>query len=348
MSSNDDICTLYLFYFTMPQKVLEIVSPSSIIILMLTIISYLSVSERSIYPDVPKRMELQSSILSGTMEPPYQYRVMKPLLGISVQTILSPFVANEQTRHTVSYQIIIFPVFFGIYFLMYRYLRLFFTRNTSLLGLCLLAALIPLAITSIWEEGDYITLLLYLAGLNLMFTGREKFLPVIFLLGIFNRDQIIFMLFFYAAFLYHENRLSDKRSLNTAAISFVLWLAGYLLLRAVFGFRESAYTFSHNMNTNIQTWKTVTELWAAMILIFALLSIRSFRMSNRFFRAGLVLLILYISLFFFFAIISQLAKFLPAYLILIPMALQLLTGEYTYGRKNDAGIHLHKAEISKA
>jgi hypothetical protein len=292
-------------------------------------ISCMLISERTIFPDVPQRMKIESSILGGTMEPPYQYRVMKPVIGNLLQSALSPFIGDEVLRHAFSYQVMIFFVFLGVYFLLYKYLRIFFTENTCILGLLLLQVVIPLGISSIWEEGDYITLLLYLVGLNLMFTGKEKFLPVVIAVGVFNRDQIVYILFLYAAYLLYEGRIKDKKAYLNAAICVVVWLAGYLLLRNIFGFKESVYTIKHNVTTNINTWKSIAELWIAMISVFAFLSIISYKRSNKFFRFALLSLIPYVMIYFLLAIVSQLAKFLPAFLMMIPMSLQVLTNEFT-------------------
>ena len=292
-------------------------------------ISCILISERTIFPDVPQRMKIEASILAGTMEPPYQYRVMKPLIGNLLQSALSPFIDDEVSRHAFSYQVMIFFVFLGVYFLFYKFLRNFFTENTCILGLLLLQVVIPLGITSIWEEGDYITLLLYLIGLNLMFSGKEKFLPLVIAVGVFNRDQIIYILFLYAAFLFFNGRIKDKKAFVNAAICVIIWGAGYLLLRNIFGFRESVYTIKHNVTTNINTWKSIAELWIAMISVFAFLSIISYKRSNKFFRFALISLIPYVMIYFLLAIVSQLAKFLPAFLVMIPMSLQVLTNEYT-------------------
>ena len=299
-------------------------------------ISCMLISERTIFPDIPQRMKIEASILGGTMEPPYQYRVMKPVIGNLLQSVLSPFMKDEVLRHAFSYQLMIFFVFLGVYFLFFKFLRNFFTENTCMLGLLLLQVVIPLGISSIWEEGDYITLLLYLIGLNLMFTGKEKFLPVVIAVGVFNRDQIIYILFLYAAYLFYEGRIKDKRAFLNAAICAVVWLAGYLILRNIFGYKESVYTIKHNVTTNINTWKSIAELWIAMISVFAFLSIVSYKRSNRFFRFALMSLIPYVMIYFLLAIVSQLAKFLPAFLVMIPMSLQVLTNEFTGGSQAES------------
>ena len=107
------------------------------------------ISERTIFPDIPQRMKIEASILGGTMEPPYQYRVMKPVIGNLLQSVLSPFMKDEVLRHAFSYQLMIFFVFLGVYFLFFKFLRNFFTENTCILGLLLLQVVIPLGISSI-------------------------------------------------------------------------------------------------------------------------------------------------------------------------------------------------------
>lgn len=312
-----------------PKDLTRLLRPHVLVIILLTMISCMLISERTIFPDVPQRMKIEASILGGTMEPPYQYRIMKPLLGSLMQSALTPFIDDEVTRHVFAYQLMVFVVFLGVYSLFYKFLRLFFTVNTCILGLLLLQVVIPLGISSIWEEGDYITLLFFLVGLNLMFSGKEKFLPIVFAIGIFNRDQTIYLLFFYAAFLFYEGRIKDRKAIVNTVICVVLWAAGYLLLRYIFGFKESVYTVKHNVSTNINTWKTIVELWIVMISVFAMLSVISFPRSNRFFRLALISLIPYVIIFFLLGIVSQLAKFLPAFLVMIPMSLQVLTNEFT-------------------
>ncbi len=65
--------------------------PVYFVIILLTLISYQIVSKESIFPNVPKRIETQNLILTGQMEAPYQYRIMEPVLGYSVQYFISFF-----------------------------------------------------------------------------------------------------------------------------------------------------------------------------------------------------------------------------------------------------------------
>ncbi|MEZ4824367.1 MAG: hypothetical protein R2942_19000 [Ignavibacteria bacterium] len=154
----------------------KIFKPAYLIILLATMIVFQIISDRSVFPNVPLRMQIQNDILSGEMEPPYQYRIIMPLLGYSLQQIIVPFISNPVKVHTLSYQIILFFCFFGIFYQFYIFLKRFFTDQTCMLGILLLAIVIPLGITSYWEDGDYYTLFFYALGLNLIFDRKDYYL----------------------------------------------------------------------------------------------------------------------------------------------------------------------------
>ena len=106
-----------------------------LLILLLTIISSQIISDRTIKPNVPKRINIQDSILAGQYEAPYQYRIMKPVLGKSVQFFVKRFIRDPENYHVVSYHIVIFFVFLGVFTLLYFYLKLFFSDNVCMLSL---------------------------------------------------------------------------------------------------------------------------------------------------------------------------------------------------------------------
>jgi hypothetical protein len=298
-----------------------------LLILLLTMISSQIISDRTIKPNVPRRIGIQDSILTGTYEAPYQYRIMKPILGKFTQFFISRFVHDPIRSHIISYHINIFIVFLGIFSLMYFYMRMFFSVNVSMIGILLLQIVIPLGITSIWEEGDYITLLFYLIGIILIFRSKDYFLPVVILLGVLNRDQIIFILAFYVAFLIGEKRLFSKKGITVIILCLAAYFISYFSMRYYFGFKINYYVTEIQTSTNITFWKGILGLWAEQVFVYLILSIIAFKKSSTFFRLSLLSLILYVVIFFFNSILSQVAKILPAYLILIPMGLQTLTGE---------------------
>ena len=301
--------------------------PVYFIIILVTLISYQTITDRSIFPNVPKRIEIQNGILSGQIEAPYQYRVMEPVLGYSVQYFISFLIKDPIKIHTLSYQIIIFIVFFGIYSLFYRYLKIFFSDTGCIIGILLLSVLIPLGVTSIWEDGDYYTLLFYLIGLNCIFRSKDQYLPLIILIGVLNRNQIVYILVFYAIYLYEQKRLFSKRSIIIFVLGVLAFIISTYSLRFYFGFKESPYKMSHEIRTNFDYIFPILQVWTEQVIIFIILSVAAYKRSPMFFRLSFISLVIYIILFFFNSILSQLAKFLPAYLIMIPMSLEILTGQ---------------------
>ena len=312
----------------------KIFKPAYLIILLATMIVFQIISDRSVFPNVPLRMQIQNDILSGEMEAPYQYRIIMPLLGYSLQQIIVPFISNPVKVHTLSYQIILFFCFFGIFYQFYIFLKRFFTDQTCMLGILLLAIVIPLGITSYWEDGDYYTLFFYALGLNLIFDRKDYYLPFLILIATFNRTQIIFILTFYVIFLFSNKELFKKRSIMIIGLSLVSFLLAFYSLRFYFGFKESPYPVWHEIESNFSSRFIILQLWTEEILVFLILSVMAFKKSSKFFRLSLLSLIIYVIFFFFNSILSQLAKFLPAFLIMIPMSLQVLTGESTIIKKD--------------
>lgn len=300
-----------------------------LVILLVTMIIFQIISDRSIFPDVPLRMKIQNDILSGEMEAPYQFRIVKPVLGYSIQQVLSSFISNPFKVHTLSYQIILFFCFFGIFYQFYKFLKRFFTDTTCMLGILLLGIVIPLGITSFWEDGDYYTLFFYAWGLNLIFDRKDYYLPFLILFGTLNRTQIVFILTFYVIFLFSNKELFRKKSFVIIGLSFASFLLAFYSLRLYFGFKINPYPVWHEIESNYSSRFIILQLWTEEIIVFLILSILAFKKSSRFFRLSLLSLIIYVIFFFFNSILSQLAKFLPAFLIMIPMSLQALTGEST-------------------
>ncbi len=277
-------------------------------------------------PDLLTRNEVQTNILTGQMDYPYQYRVLKPAIGYTLQKFISIFIPNRFRAHLYAFEIITLIAFFFFFFCFYRFLKIFFSDTTCIIGLILLQLVIPLSITSVWQEGDFYNFVFFTIAFLLMFRSKDYYIPLVFAVGMLNREQIVFLMVFYIAYLISQNKLNTKKSyfvilLSTAACAFV-----YFGLRWKFGFKYTEVNY--NSSRNIENIWHIIQLLAAEILIFAILSIKAFRTSGKFFQLGLISLGLYFILFFFYGYMGELAKFLPAYLILIPMSLQVLTGEF--------------------
>jgi hypothetical protein len=308
-----------------------------IIIILLTLISQRIVYNDIINPKPQWRIEMQNLILSGNAETPYQYRILKPFLGKTIGTIISPLVKNEITNHLVSYKILNYIVFFLIYLLFYIFLRIFYTEVTAVCGILLLQAVIPLGITNQWQEGDFMTVVFYLLGLIVIFRDKAYYLPLIILIGALNRDQIVFVLVFYAAYLLEQKKLFKPRGISIILLGAAAFGLSYFGLRLYFGFKPVVHTIAFNTSVNIGNWTSIARLWAEQVLIFIAACLIVYKKSRQFFRFSFLSLILYTILFFMNGIMGELAKFLPAYVIMISMAIQLFNKEFTIDNQSGQG-----------
>jgi hypothetical protein len=317
----------------------ESVQAAWIVITILTLIStwYVYLNVIQLNPDM--RINLTKQILSGEAEPPYQYRIFKPLAAKIIETALTPLLYDNKyvskpvlVGHVVSYGLLSLAAFFGIYTLLYLFLRTLFSRSsTALMGILLFQAVVPLSIQhGFYMEGDFITVFFYLLGLILMLSRKDAYLPLVIGIATFNREQTIFLVVLYVIYLASQKRLLEKGSLIIVAACVAAFLIVFLGVRAYFGFRESRYTTGWivSQNTSIEQLNYIIPLWLAEVFGLAVLCLMAFRKSNTFFKVSFLSLGLYTLLFFLTGSMDELAKFLPAYLILIPMALQTITGEY--------------------
>lgn len=300
-----------------------------VLILILAWISTVYIGFHLIQPNLSVRIAHEEKILSGNMEPPYQYRVIEPLIGRGLQTLLIPALPDATARHLFSYMIMTFFVLCNAFFIFHWLLsRLSFQPPAALIGVILLQLVIPLSVTGFYMEGDFITLLFYLVGLSLMLQGYDLLLPVIIGAAVLNRDQIIFLLVFYWAYRLGHPKGITKRALLVTILSLGMFLISYLGLRYYFGFKNSQYTVQTHIanNTDLLNVLWILWLWSAEVIGFIILCILAFRQSARFFRLSFLSLGMYITLFFLNGNLWEMAKFLPAFLVLIPMSLQVLAG----------------------
>ncbi len=301
--------------------------PVYYIIILLTLISYKIVDKEVLSPDLLARVEVQNSILSGQIEYPYQYRVLNPAMGYVLQKLLLNFVNNTYRAHLYAFEIITLFAFAILYSCFYLFLKIFFSDTACIIGLVLLQVVIPLSITSVWQEGDFYNFIFFTIGFLLMFRSKDYYLPLVFGIGLMNREQIIFLFVFYAAYLISTNKLKEKKSIIVIALSVIACAVVYFGLRWKFGYKYTEVNYNTLRNT--ENISLIIQLWAAEVLIFVILSIKAFKESNKFFKLGLIAIGMYFVLYFFYGYMAELAKFLPAYLILIPMSLQIITGEST-------------------
>ena len=296
-----------------------------LIILIVTLISSVLVIKDVIIPNVDARIEFEEKILSGDHDSPYQYRILKPLIAKAIQLVVVPLTQEMRTAHIVSHAMLVGACFLLLYYLFFLYLRRIFTEQAAITGLVLLALVIPLATTGYYMVGDFLTLMFFAAGFALFFNDKDQYLPAVIFVGAFNRQQIIILLVFYVIHLYSTDQLFKRSRLAVLVASVLAFGTAWFAVRFYFGFKPDPYPILLHTTSNMEIGNLVGRtipLWTAQILGFAILSALSFKNAGKFFRLSFIFLAPYALLFFLKGYLWELAKFLPVYLILIPMSLK--------------------------
>lgn len=309
-------------------------APILIILLVMALTSTCYVLNMVIFPYTASRIELVEDILSRQAEPPYQYRILQPAMGKVMENGIS-LLTGGGDAHIGASALLAFITFLAIFFAFHSYLQTDFSERTSFTGAILLQVVIPLSVTGFYVEGDFLNLLFYILGLILIKRGKDRYLPILVALGTLNREQFVFIVVWYFLHLAAEKKLTTQK-LILILLCATAWFAAYIGVRMYFGFKPSQFTTALHIANNTANLLRIIPLWTAEVAGFAALCLLAFRKSNLFYKLSFLSLIPYGALFFVNGNMWELAKFLPAFLIMIPMGLQALSGEFI-GAKGNPG-----------
>jgi hypothetical protein len=296
---------------------------------MLALISAWFVCNQVVYPNIKDRMVFEQNILDGQMEPPYQYRVIEPIAGKFLENLLSHVTGDEGFQHRLAYTLTNVFTFVALFNLLYVYLSRLFSPRAALIGLLIFQVVIPLSVTGFYMEGDFITVVFYLIGLILIQSGHDNYLPLLVGVATFNREQVVFLPVLYALYLISQRKFWSRKLIVVGA-SLVAWGMVYLGMHLYFGFKPTQYTpalhIAHNTSAG-NLIGSIVPLWVVQVVPMVYLASLSYRTSPHFYQLAFLSLGPYTTAFFFAGNMWELAKYLPAYLILLPMALQAITSE---------------------
>ena len=295
----------------------------SLIFLMLSILSTFHVYRLVIRPNTGFHINFSKNVLNKEVHPPYRYRVLRPIIGENIKNAIlnlnPPF--SESSWHLLVYTSLLLAVIFTTNIFFYKYLTIFFDKNISLIGVAMLHLFIPLSLTGSLE-GDFYTLMFYSIGLYCIFSKKDHFIPIIIGVGAMNRVQVVFIVVIYIVHLLRAGKI--KRNMPYVIASLIVYASVIYSIRHIFGFQENTYTFAVHIenNTHIGRWKCIIgPLYFAQFFGLFLLVIYKFKSGTKYLTDIALLVPLYFSLFFLKGNLWELAKALPAYFMLIPIAL---------------------------
>lgn len=265
--------------------------PTFIVLLSLALTATFYVLRTVILPNLSLRIAHEQRVVLGQSEPPYQYRVTKPLLAHALQVALAPLIPAGEVRHIASYTILLFFTFYGVFLALYSWLsRLGFTSPQALMGCLVLQVVMPLTVTGYYMEGDFINLLAFALGLLFIVNQRPVWLVALIGLAAFNREQIIFLLAFYWAFELSVPQPNLRRLVGTTLAAALVYAAVFFGLRFFVAVSENQYTLGLHLTNNQDNALATLLLWLVNVVGWAALAGWQVRHSGRFWQWAYALL----------------------------------------------------------
>lgn len=261
-------------------------------------------------------------VVAGTESAPGLYRVLAPF---TIDALTHATGAQMIDVWYATRLLFIFIAFCALHY----YLRTWFSPGTSLTGVAITAATLPLVFTNSWPHPDHIPeLALFTLGAMAIARRRDGWFAAVLALAAFNRETSAFLVLLY----FVAEPLTPARTLRTAIFG-VEWFAIYAGLRAVRGLRHYDYWQAgrnlHDLGLLPAPFDPYYRAYAwfgivlfGPLLYFALQA----REAPAFARRALLVVPPFVVVCFLFSNIIESRIFTPLYPLVLPAALFALAG----------------------
>ena len=280
-------------------------------------------------PNYESKLHRHTSIISNSIEYPYQYRLLNPCATQLWSTLFEIFLPEKAAfLFACALQNII--VYFFLIFAFSKFVSLWFDETGVILGLLILAVIIPLSLTGFDNLGDITTAGMMSLGFYFINTNKIKFLYPLIFIGAFNELQMVLLAAFY--FFGRTSNFSSKKVWLNAILLIITFLVAYYVIYLFRGgeplLKNLAWLYTkdtkeiNDLRFNL-THPDFILLWIIMIVPLLLFAIKDFKSKPEFLKRSLifVLPLFYLIAFLFIARMREIDKALTIFVILIPLAL---------------------------
>ena len=289
-------------------------------------------------PGINARMLLHQSILDGTAEPPYNYRLLVPLLTESSANIIS-FVSGIPFKISFALSYIIYNIFSLSLFLftLYVYLKEWHSKSLSIIGTLFCAALLPISLRDhYFQPWSLIEAWFFVMTMYATYKARFSWVVIITGLAVLNRTTGIFIPLIYLlgsvdfkALINHP----QNSNIKSIAYKFTLLVSISLVLILIVRNIQEGGAHIHSL-----TWifeHNITRFNLAMALInlslfsgaWWVFSIFGFKHADRYTKQLLVFVPLYLVPIIIFGLWKEVRMLLPIYPIIISLGLFYISKE---------------------
>jgi len=282
-------------------------------------------------PTVDVRSQLHQSIIDGTADSPYRYRVLVPYLTQGLSLILHPLFETDSLVY--SYRIFDTLAIFASLLTLYQYLRNWFSDRISLIGVLIMSTSMLVGFQNhYYQPWSLLEPAVFALGLNLLLNKRYGWFGVIIALGTFIRETAIFLVILYFTtwafpYFWQEIRKDQIQKWEVGLGYFGIWGIIFFGLRLLLGEAVRTITVIEILRISTQTSNLIKALWYGLLFlgIFWWFIFLGYKYSPIFIKKTAWLLPVYILLITFYNIWFEVRLLMTLYPILIPLGLSYLT-----------------------
>ena len=254
----------------------------------------------------------QAQVIAGVMTSPVQYRVLTYALAQGLMDLGLPIHSAHEVWRVIFTTLSLF--------VLYKFLRGWFSPFTSLLGMFMLAAAIPLTyVYYMMQVTDPLNMLVFFLAFWAMRERRDVWLIPLVAIGMLNRESPILIPLFYLAVRWGE---PVREWIPILVATSVVAIGVYFGLRVVLGSRPPCCSTDlvHNLLVNLTDWRAYVDvlgvlniaLWGSWI---------GWRQRPEFLRRLSLVVPVFIVPYLLEGTIRESRYYLPILGILIPMVL---------------------------
>ena len=303
--------------------------------------NYYSLVDR---PNLDSRIELHNSILNGTAPSPYRHRILVPIAVEPIILMISQF-TSYSLSFLIAYALYDFLGIACILIALYAYLRLWFPKYPSLVGVLFVAATMTVALRDhYFQPWSLLETALFTISLLLIFRRKHALLGITVVLAALNRETAIMIPLAYLLMNIEVERRGNYgdsivpwnvRVSRRVLMLFLTYLAlcGAILIgiRAFMGDAQSVEAVGELFATNVELkslLKTVVNL-SLFMGIFWVAAALGFRQAPAFVRRTVLIVPFYVVPIVVLGLWFEVRTFMPLYAVLVPLAVAFVA---SYGK----------------
>jgi len=280
-------------------------------------------------PTVERRMAMHRLVVEGQAPSPYRYRVLVPhTTDVIVRALTSRF--RDDQAFLLAYALYDFVAFSLLLFVLFWYLREWFSPVAALLGVLFVACTMPVAFDDhYFQPWSWLEVALFSLGLFALVRKRDGMFAALVLLASLNRETGLWLALAHPLTrwsfdeLKHAPRSSRLRAAISSIAMLAIWAGIFLGLRQVLGSAPHVNTLAQAWASNttgrnlLRTGLRIVVLFGA----FGVFAVAGFRHAPDFVRRTVRLVPFWLALVLPYGLWWEVRLLVPLYPIVVPLAL---------------------------